>query len=134
MKKVNKMFILCFVFVLGLIFVQSECYADDLTKYGDRTQYIDESFCYLDIDSDGEASIDAFCRAKVNKPIYGKIIIQRERWYGWSNVKTIYVTGYNGRLDTNRCYSLSKKGTYRVKFKTTCCGETYSVYSTEEKY
>ena len=40
----------------------------------------------------------------------------------------------NGRINTTRTYNLTYKGTYRVKFTTTCDGETYNVYSTEEKY
>lgn len=134
MKKINRFLMFSFALLLVFSFMQGECYADNSMNHKVRTEYIDESFCYLDIYSDGEASIDVFCRAKSNKTIYGEIIIQRKGWFGWSHTKTINVTGYNGSLDKNKTYNLSKKGVYRVKFKTTCGGETYSVYSTEEEY
>ncbi len=134
MKKLSKILGISFMVLIGIIFIQDNCFADDYVENNLRTKYIKESFCYLEIEDDGEAIIDVFCRARYNKTIYGKIIIQRKRNSAWTHVKTISVTGYNGRLDKERYYKLSKSGTYRVKFKTTCGGETYTVYSTKEEY
>ena len=75
-----------------------------------------------------------FCRVRNNKKIEAEIIVQKKGWFGWTNIKTFNINSYSGRIDTTRTYSLTYKGTYRAKFTTTCDGETYSVYSTEEKY
>jgi len=130
MKKINKFLVLSFVFILCIGFMESVSYAD---KYEDRTAYINSARCKIDID-DGELVVNGICSAREGKTIYGEITIQRKGWFSWSDVEKFDFTGYNGELYAEEFVSLSETGKYRAKFTVTCGGETYSVYSNEEKY
>ncbi len=131
MKKLINFLVFSLVFVLFLGFTYSLSYAD---VYNVETAYITSSRCDIDIDNNGELVVDAICRARDGKTIYGEITIQRRGWFGWFEIESFDEIGYNGKLYVEEFFSLNRTGKYRAKFTVTCVNESYTVYSTEEDY
>ncbi len=132
MKQKSKLLVLTLILSLCMGFIQIGVYADNTNNY--RTDNIISASCNLSINSSGKAKISAICDARDGKTIYGKVILKRKTYNGWSNVKTFEKIGYGGELYIDKKYQLNKKGTYKLKFIMSCDGETYSFYSKTKKY
>ncbi len=130
MKKFNKFLLFSLMCVLCVSFMQPASYADTSNN---RTNYITSARCDIEI-NDGELVVNAICRAREGKTIYGEIIIQRKGRYGWYKVESFDEIGYNGKLYAEEFISLNGSGKYRAKLKVTCVNETYTTYSNIKKY
>lgn len=115
-----------FVYVCSF---QSISFADEYNSGNEKLNYINYSGCSLDVDDYGSAEISAKCLANGGKAIHGKLLLQRKKWYGWSNVKTYDKVGYNGKLYIDDNFQLNQNGKYRLKFTVNCEDEVYTCFS-----